>query len=200
MYAAPRSPIKTPRPREADRQAARKHRAPDRRQPRSATAPMTRARPTVRPARPRPATDARSTDYGVNRSRNLESSRPPADTTGPETLSPAQPAVKLAVDFLVPTAARFGEVRLGDVGRDRRCRSPDSGERSTRRRELAGELPSWHPTFRIGFPRLLPPLADGRARARSLAVLGCREQRETSYDPGSRSCSSNAVEVVGGFR
>ena len=51
---------------------------------------MTPARPLVRPPRPRPATDAPSLGYGVDRSGNLKPSRPAADiaATGPETLSP----------------------------------------------------------------------------------------------------------------
>ena len=51
---------------------------------------MTPTRPAVRPARPRPATDAPSTGYGVDSSGNLESSRSAADipATGPETSSP----------------------------------------------------------------------------------------------------------------
>ncbi len=51
---------------------------------------MTPTSPAVRPARPRPATDAPSTGYGVDRSGNLESSRPAANipATSPETSSP----------------------------------------------------------------------------------------------------------------
>ena len=51
---------------------------------------MTPTSPAVLPARPRPATDAPSTAYGVGSSGNLESSRPAADipATGPETSSP----------------------------------------------------------------------------------------------------------------
>lgn len=40
---------------------------------------MRPARPAVRPARPRPATDAPSTGYGVDRAGNLKPSRPAAD-------------------------------------------------------------------------------------------------------------------------
>ncbi len=51
---------------------------------------MTPTRPAVRLARPRPATDAPSTGYGVDSSGNLESSRSAADipASGPETSSP----------------------------------------------------------------------------------------------------------------
>ena len=81
---------------EADRQVAREHRQPDRHQshaeaaPAQAPAPTPRARPPPRSHQPKPATDAPPTGHGVNRSGNLESSRPPADlpATGPETSSP----------------------------------------------------------------------------------------------------------------
>ena len=51
---------------------------------------MTPTRPAVLPARPRPATDAPSTGYGVDTSGTLEPSRPAADipATGPDTSSP----------------------------------------------------------------------------------------------------------------
>ena len=51
---------------------------------------MTPATPAARPARPRPATNAPSTGYGVDRAGNLEPSGPAADiaATGPETSPP----------------------------------------------------------------------------------------------------------------
>ena len=75
---------------EADRQVARERWEPDPHQPRSEAVPTPRTRPAVRPARPRPATDAASTGDGVDRSGNLEPSRPSDDipATRPEMSSP----------------------------------------------------------------------------------------------------------------
>ena len=160
---------------------------------------MTPRSPAVRPARPRPATDAPSTGYGVDRSGNLEPSRPGADISapGPETSSPpltfdAHRLADTLVQALPPLSNRTLSSLLrrldGDHAIDAAARAAaerrhhDRAFRAAIAEEEAGGVPLTEAEQRRTLARVvvaaLPPLVE---RIRTL----CRQAPGRDRDGGS---------------